>query len=80
MFCLLRVELELAIQAKAMLLAREAGLNVPVHSDAFAALAEIEYLRKSIGPIAFQSTSRMRIESRWRVDPGPSYWRCPRTC
>lgn len=49
MFCLLRVELELGIQAKAMLLAREAGLAVPVHPDAYAALAEIDYLRKSIG-------------------------------
>ena len=49
MFCLLRVELELAIQAKAMLVARGAGLDVPVHPDAFAAFAEVEYLRKSIG-------------------------------
>ena len=29
MFCLLRVELELAIQAKAMLMARQAGLQIP---------------------------------------------------
>lgn len=49
MFCLLRVELELAIQAKAVLLAAEAGLNVPVHPDATAALAEAECLRRSIG-------------------------------
>ena len=49
MFCLLRVELELGIQVKAMLLAREAGLAVPVHPDAYAALSEIDYLRKSIG-------------------------------
>ena len=30
MFCLLRLELELSVQAKAMLMAREAGLEVPV--------------------------------------------------
>ena len=30
MFCLLRLELELSIQAKAMLLARQAGVDVPV--------------------------------------------------
>jgi protease PrsW len=49
MLCLLRVELELAVQAKAMLLAREAGLVVPVHQDAASALAERSYLRRSIG-------------------------------
>jgi protease PrsW len=61
MFCLLRVELELAIQAKAMLLAREAGLNVPVHGDAVAALAEIEYLRKSIGPIGLLALGPLHV-------------------
>ena len=50
MFCLLRVELELAIQAKAVLLAAEAGLNAPTHPDADAALAEADFLRRSIGP------------------------------
>ena len=49
MFCLLRVELEVAIQAKALLLASEAGLNAPVHPDAAAAVAEMRYLRRSIG-------------------------------
>jgi hypothetical protein len=49
MFCLLRIELELAVQAKALLLARKAGVNVPVHSDAFAAMEEMRHLRKSIG-------------------------------
>jgi hypothetical protein len=33
MFCLLRLELELAVQAKAMLMARKAGLHVPRTSD-----------------------------------------------
>ena len=49
MFCLLRVELELAIQAKALVLAAEAGLDAPVHPDAAAGLGEIESLRQSIG-------------------------------
>jgi hypothetical protein len=49
MFCLLRVELELAIQAKGLLLAAEAGLNAPVHADAAAALEEAACLRRSIG-------------------------------
>jgi RsiW-degrading membrane proteinase PrsW (M82 family) len=49
MYCLLRVELELAIQAKGWLLAAEAGLNAPVHPDAAAALEEAAWLRRSIG-------------------------------
>ena len=46
---MLRVELELSVQAKAMLMARDAGLGIPVHEDAYHALAELEYLRASIG-------------------------------
>jgi len=50
MFCLLRIELELSIQAKAMLMAREAGLAIDPHEDAFRGLDELRYLRSSIGP------------------------------
>ena len=49
MFCLLRLELELSVQAKAMLMAREAGLEVPVDEDLGSSLAEVEYLNASIG-------------------------------
>ena len=42
MFCLLRIELELSVRAKAMLLARQAGLRVPVDDDLYASLAELE--------------------------------------
>jgi protease PrsW len=49
MFCLLRVELELSIRAKGMLMAREAGFDVPVGADLEANLAELKYLEKSIG-------------------------------
>jgi protease PrsW len=49
MLCLLRVELELSIQAKAMLIARDAGVTMPVHPDARSATEEIRYLRSSIG-------------------------------
>jgi hypothetical protein len=63
MFCLLRVELELAIQAKAMLVARGAGLDVPVHSDAFAAFAEVKYLRKSIGAVGLLALRPLHVTS-----------------
>lgn len=49
MLCLLRVELELSVQAKAAVMVREAGVILPVHDDARHALAEVQYLRSSIG-------------------------------
>lgn len=49
MFCLLRVELELAIRAKGLLMARQAGLEVPADSSLKARLLELRYLKASIG-------------------------------
>jgi RsiW-degrading membrane proteinase PrsW (M82 family) len=49
MFCLLRLELELSVQAKALLLAREAGLEMPIDEDLHACLAEHRFLEHSIG-------------------------------
>jgi hypothetical protein len=49
MLCLLRVELELSVQAKAAVMVREAGVILPVHDDARHALEEVQYLRTSIG-------------------------------
>lgn len=49
MLCLLRIELELSVQAKAMVMAREAGVTLPVHPDTRSALDELRYLRGSIG-------------------------------
>ena len=49
MFCLLRVELELSVQAKALLMARAAGLTIEAHVDAANGLREGQYLRASIG-------------------------------
>jgi RsiW-degrading membrane proteinase PrsW (M82 family) len=63
MFCLLRLELELAIQAKAMLLAREAGLEVPLHPDALSALAERAYLRRSIGPTGLLALKPLHVSN-----------------
>ncbi len=49
MYCLLRLELELAIQAKALIMARGAGLQLPADDDLEAALGERQYLQGSIG-------------------------------
>jgi RsiW-degrading membrane proteinase PrsW (M82 family) len=63
MFCLLRVDLELAVQAKAMLLAREAGLEIPVDDDLRAGLAEREYLKRSIGHTGLLALRPLQITS-----------------
>ena len=63
MYCLLRVELELAIQAKGLVLAAEAGLNAPVHPDADAALAEADCLRRSIGRTGLLALGPLHVSS-----------------
>lgn len=49
MFCLLQLDLELSIRARGMLMAREAGLEVPADEALIAQLDERAYLEKSIG-------------------------------
>jgi RsiW-degrading membrane proteinase PrsW (M82 family) len=50
MFCLLQLDLELAIRAKAMQMAREAGVTIAVDEPLRAKLAECAYLEHAIGP------------------------------
>jgi RsiW-degrading membrane proteinase PrsW (M82 family) len=63
MFCLLRVELELAIRAKGMLMAREAGLETSADPDVKARLQELRYLRGSIGPTGLLALKPLRVAS-----------------
>jgi hypothetical protein len=63
MFCLLRIELELAVQAKARLIAQQAGLELPVDDDVRAALAERAYLRQSIGRTGLLALEPLRVTS-----------------
>ena len=68
MFCLLRLELELSIQAKAMLMAREAGLELPVSPDLQDSLQEIACLQASIGPTGLLALEPLQVTSgrdRW---------------
>ena len=64
MFCLLQVELELGIRAKGMLMAREAGLEVPIDEDVRAALAEREYLQRAIGPTGLLALRPLQVTGR----------------
>ena len=49
MLCLLRLQLELSLRAKGLLMAREAGVAMPVGRDVRAAFGELRYLERSIG-------------------------------
>lgn len=63
MFCLLQTELELAIRAKGMLMAREAGLEVSVGADVKAKLQELRYLQHSIGATGLLALKPLRVTS-----------------
>lgn len=61
MFCLLQLELELAIRAKGMLMAREAGLEVPIDDEVRATLAERAYLQRAIGPTGLLALRPLQV-------------------
>jgi RsiW-degrading membrane proteinase PrsW (M82 family) len=63
MFCLLQLDLELAIRAKGMLMAREAGLSVPVDEALRARLAERSYLEKAIGRTGLLALRPLQVTS-----------------
>jgi RsiW-degrading membrane proteinase PrsW (M82 family) len=64
MFCLLQIELELGIRAKGMLMAREAGLEVPIDDQVRAGLAERAYLHKAIGPTGLLALRPLQVTSQ----------------
>ena len=64
MFCLLRLQIELSVQAKAVLLVRESGLELSaVTSDLYDSFEEIEYLQSSIGRTGLLALKPLQITS-----------------
>jgi RsiW-degrading membrane proteinase PrsW (M82 family) len=63
MLCLLRLELEVSIQAKGVLIARDAGVMLPAHPDARSAVDEIRYLRSSIGRTGLLALHPIHVSS-----------------
>jgi RsiW-degrading membrane proteinase PrsW (M82 family) len=51
MLCMLRVQLELSLRAKGMLMARSAGIDLPPDESVRENLAEMRYLEKAVGPV-----------------------------
>ena len=68
MYCLLRLELELSVHARAMIMAREAGLDLAGDEDLDASLEEREYLHRSIGKAGLLALRPLQVTSdrdRW---------------
>ncbi|HZA33580.1 MAG TPA: hypothetical protein VE505_01570, partial [Vicinamibacterales bacterium] len=63
MFCLLRLELELSVQAKAMLMVREVGLDMRADEDLTACLAELQYLQAGIGRTGMLALKPLQVTS-----------------
>jgi protease PrsW len=63
MFCLLQVELELAIRAKGILMAREAGLDAPIDEQVLATLGERAYLQRAIGSTGLLALRPLHVTS-----------------
>jgi protease PrsW len=70
MLCLLRIQLELGIRAKGLLLAREAGFDMKVGDETRASLQELRYLEKAIGPtglLAMKPILRRTSHDLWEI-------------
>jgi hypothetical protein len=68
--CLLRIQLELSIRAKGTLLAREAGLELPVGENTKAKLEELRFLEDSVGTagrMALHPVLRMDRRELWQI-------------
>jgi RsiW-degrading membrane proteinase PrsW (M82 family) len=68
MYCLLRLELELSVHARAMIMAREAGLDLAGDEDLDASLEERNYLQRSIGKVGLLALRPLQVTSdrdRW---------------
>lgn len=64
MVCLLRLQLELSVQARAYLMARQAGLELPVDEDLDDTIDEMGYLRRSIGPTGLIALRPLQVSTR----------------
>jgi hypothetical protein len=64
MLCLVRINLELSLRGKGLLIAREAGLDLPVAEDVRANLDEMKYLEKAIGRTGLMAVRPLLKSSR----------------
>lgn len=70
MLCMLQIHLELAARAKGMLLARKAGVEIPLGDDVRENLEELRHLERTVGPTGrLAVTPLLRTSSRdlWQI-------------
>lgn len=70
MLCLLQVQLELSLRAKGMMIARSAGIELPIDRDVRANLKEMRFLEDSIGPtgrLAIMPFLRTHSRDLWQI-------------
>ncbi len=70
MLCLLRIHLELSIRAKGLLIARSAGVEVPIGAQVRANLEELRFLERAIGPtgcLALLPLRRSSSRDLWQI-------------
>ncbi len=70
MLSLLRIHLELSLRSKGLLIARAAGIEVPLGPDVKANLEELRYLERSIGPtgqLALLPLRRTSSRDLWQI-------------
>lgn len=70
MLCLLRIHLELSLRAKGLLLARSAGIRIPLDERTRANFRELRYLEGSVGPtgrLAMQPVLRRSSRDLWQL-------------
>lgn len=70
MLCHLQLHLELGLRAKGLLLARAAGIDLPVDPGVPAAFEEMKYLERSIGPtgaLALRPLRRASGRDLWQL-------------
>ena len=70
LFCLLTIHLELSLRAKGMLIARAAGVEVPVDDKVRSNLEELRFLEHSVGPTGRLAILPLRRTSRrdlWQI-------------
>jgi len=68
MYCLLRLELELSVRARAMIMARDAGLELRGDDDLESSLGERDYLHRSIGRAGLLALRPLQVTTprdRW---------------
>jgi RsiW-degrading membrane proteinase PrsW (M82 family) len=63
MVCLLRLQLEMSVQARAHLMARQAGLDLTVDEDFEATVEEMTFLRRSIGATGLLALKPLQVST-----------------